>query len=101
MIDTFDNILAALDKNNSAPSESSFSSDLSQFLLPNISEDSELRSNISALDLDPALRAKMLQRHSSGVNVRRSLTLETPSVMYNGECDVGKSSVFQYLYFHV
>lgn len=82
-----------MDKNNSAPSESSLSADLSHFLLPNISEDSELRSNISALDLDPALRAKMLQRHSSGVNVRRNLTLDSPSIMYNGESDSRESSV--------
>lgn len=84
-----------MDKNNSAPSESSFSADVSHLLLPNICEDSELRSNVSALDLDPALRAKMLQRHSSGLNVRRSLTFESPSVMYNGKSNREKYSVFQ------
>lgn len=74
-----------MDKSNSAPPENSFADDLSLFPLPNISEDSELRSNISALDLDPELRAKMLQRHSSGLNVRRSLAFESPYVMYNGK----------------
>lgn len=54
-----------------------------------------MRSNVSALDLDPALRAKMLQRHSSGLNVRRSLTFESPSVMYNGKSNREKYSVFQ------
>lgn len=73
-------MLAASDKNSS--NKSGFSEDISS-TLPNIAEESELRSNVSALDLDPALRAKMLQRHSS-LNARKSLTYDTPQVFYNG-----------------
>lgn len=80
LIETVNNILDSTDK---TPKDEAFAEEMSSTVLPNIAEESELRSNVSALDLDPALRAKMLQRHSS-LNARRSLTYETPQVFYNG-----------------
>ena len=85
LIETFNNILEDTDKSTVSMEETAFGEAVSHSsLLPNIAEDSELRSGVSALDLDPALRAKMLQRHSSS-NLRRSLVYDAPVVIYNGE----------------
>lgn len=85
MIETVNTVLASIDKDKISANNTSFLAEMSQSLLPNIFEDSELRSSVSALDLDPALRAKMLQRHSSGSNVQKSVTYETPIVICNGK----------------
>ena len=85
LIETFNNILENTEKSNVSMEEPPFGEAASlSSLLPNIAEDSELRSGVSALDLDPALRAKMLQRHSTS-NFRRSVVYDTPAVTYNGE----------------
>ncbi|XP_065212498.1 intermembrane lipid transfer protein Vps13D isoform X2 [Planococcus citri] len=81
LIETVNNVLYTMEKGSVSDSVR-YQDDMSSTLLPNIAEESELRSNVSALDLDPALRAKMLQRHSS-LNVRRSLTYDIPQVFYN------------------
>lgn len=82
LIETANNVLYTPDKGASSGNDR-YQDELSNTLLPNIAEETELRSNVSALDLDPALRAKMLQRHSS-LNVRRSLTYDVPRVFYDG-----------------
>ncbi len=91
LIETVDHILASMDREGSINKDDIFPGEVSH-LLPNISEDSELRTNISALDLDPALRAKMLQRHSSRVNVETNLSNESFLVIYNGKL---KTEYFQ------
>lgn len=85
LIATFNNVLIPSDKDSSTLKENSFADSISRSsMLPNIAEDSEFCSSVSALDLDPALRARMLQRHSSP-NLRRALAYETSVTTYNGK----------------
>lgn len=96
LIETFNNILENTNKSNATIEENALCVGTSHSsLLPNIAEESELRSGVSALDLDPALRAKMLQRHSSS-SLRRSLVHDAPLVVYNGEgfCRVKRVKFF-------